>query len=459
MANLRTLLMPVAAVGVALAIVAPALAQGVPVQPGNASAENFRPSTSCKCHSALTSQWRQSMHAQALTDPVFRVKVAEAAKLAGPDVAVFCKRCHSPIGNLLGDPDGGTYLEAAEGVTCMFCHQLVGNPGAYGNTSQLIVADLTRRAQLKRPRAPHRAAYSAFYMASEFCGGCHNLNHPTNGLPLATTYTEWAASPYAKKGTQCQDCHMNRTPGVPGPSRGRAAPFGRLRANIYEMTFVGANVSQGPPDASREMLKRAAVVTIDAPEIVAPGASASVKVTVTNKGAGHDLPTGVTEERQMWLTVYTRGRDGTVTKLGERHFDTIFEDARGKHPAEVWDAVRVYSKDRIPAGGSASSVYRFKMPSGAVPSTVVAKLNYRSLPDELAVQAGVDNPTTEMASATRSVYPNEAIRNAALASQAPRAPAVETEPTGSVWPVLIFVIAFIVLAILLSLGITAVRKR
>jgi len=399
--------------GVALLIASSAFGAGVPVQPGNADATSFSPSSGCGCHASRVDEWSKSMHAKALVDTVFLTKVAEARTEAGDTVADFCQRCHSPIGNMIGDPGGVSSPAAKEGVTCMFCHQVTGLAGAPGNTNQLIEANQTRRAQIKDPAAPHPAVYSALHTKAEFCGGCHNVNHPSNGTHLEATYAEWVAGPYAKEGTVCQDCHMSSSAGVVGPASGTACAGGPQRDNIFTMTFVGANVAQGPAFESRALLKSAATLKLDVAEIVPEGATASMTVTITNTGAGHYLPTGLTEVREMWLTVYAEDGNGKKTEIGERRFGTVMKDAQGKHPVEMWNAVGIQSDDRIPPRESVAESYAFKMPAGAGKSTVVAALNYRSVPDELAAKAKVDNPTTVMASGTKVVYSSQEAKDAA----------------------------------------------
>lgn len=418
---MRPYVLIAAALGLSLALATSALGQGVPVQPGNATTQDFGSASTCVCHATLSDQWRHSMHAIALSDPVFQLKVAQAEQQAGPAVAIFCKRCHSPIGNMVGDPDAKTSVAAAEGIPCMFCHQAVGDTGAHGNTSQLIVPDLIRHAQIQNSAAPHPALHSAYVASSETCGGCHDVNHPTNGLALDTTYREWEASSYAKDGVTCEDCHMSGTAGVPGPASGEAAIAGSPRKDVFAMSFIGANVGQGPIDASIMMLRSAASMRIDVPSVVPPGSAASVTVTVTNKGAGHDLPTGF-DGRQMWLTIYAVDSRGARTTLGVRHFGTVFADANGNHPVDLWNAVRVYSADRIPAHGTARSTYSFEMPIDASADKLVATLEYKSLPDDLATKAQVDNPVTQMASTTRTVF------SSLLAKQQLEAPTTTTAP-------------------------------
>lgn len=391
---------------------APAFSVGKPVAPGSATAEGFLPSSGCTCHPDLLKDWQGTMHAKAIVDPVFLLKANEAKSAAGDGVATFCKRCHSPVGNMLGDVDGKSNAVAAEGVTCMYCHQVTGMQGT-GNTSHLILADLTRRAQIKDPAAPHPAVYSELHTKAEFCGGCHNVNHPTNGTHLESSYTEWLEGPYAKEGIVCQDCHMSANAGVVGPYQGQACSTGAQRDGIFSMTFIGANVGQGAADEAVALLESAATVEVDVPEIVPAGKTATVTVTVTNKGAGHYLPTGLTEVREMWLAVYAEGKDGERTELGEHRYGTALKDAAGKYPAEMWDAVAVQSDDRIPPRGTSVQDFEFAMPEDGNVARVVAVLNYRSLPDDLAEKAAVDNPTTEMASGSRSVFVSEEAKDAA----------------------------------------------
>src|SRR5262249_30686059 len=130
---------------------------------------------------------------------------------------------------------------------------------------------------------------------------CHDVTHPFNRLPVERTYSEWRDSTYAGEGIQCQDCHMK-----PGP--GRASPIGKQRERVYTHYFVGANAlvtqllgSELHADLDERMLRSAANVRIIAPGAWNPTRAAAVQVRVTNVGAGHRLPTGFPEGREMWL--------------------------------------------------------------------------------------------------------------------------------------------------------------
>lgn len=402
-----------------------AFAVGIPVEPAGVPTTAFEPSDACYCHFTLSTEWAKSMHSKSLSDPVYIAKLAAGDKATGGKLSPFCKKCHGPGGTMTGEIAQGGALSAgtAEGINCSFCHQVSGlKPGLIGNTSQLVEpggAGGVRRAQLKDPKAPHKAQYSELHTKAEFCGACHNVMHPVNGMHLESTYNEWVKSPYAEKGIVCQDCHMSKRPGVRGPSSGQAATGAPKRDNIYHMTFVGGNVAQSDPIAATELLKSAAEIKLTVPEIVAPGQTASATVTITNKGAGHYLPTGLTEVREMWLDVSAADASGETTTFGTHVFGTILQDAKGNFPVELWDATKIKSDDRIPPQGSVTYSYAFTMPAGVKANSVQAALRYKSTPDKLAEEAGVKNPTTDMAVSTQAVYADQAAKDAASKPSAP----------------------------------------
>jgi len=298
---------------------------------------------------------------------------------------------------------------AAQGVGCSFCHQAVGTTAPARNVSLLIEPSGVYRAQISTPQAPHPVGYSPFHATSEICGSCHNVSHPGNGLPLETTYSEWQASPQAKAGVQCQGCHMTKAPGAIGPSMGWAAGGAPLRP-IYQMTFTGAQVGLGNATFAQQMLKSAAVIKIDAPPILDQSKTASATITVTNVGAGHSLPTGLTEIREMWLSVTMTGPDGKEIELGRHQYGTVLKDAAGKYPADLWTATGIQSDDRIPPMGSSVSAFKIAFPSGVQYGTLKAKLLYRSVPEVLAKKAAAPNPTTVMVEEEQMVFANLAGR-------------------------------------------------
>jgi hypothetical protein len=273
------------------------------------------------------------------------------------------------------------------------------------------------------------------------------VRHPVNGMHLEATYLEWEQGPYKAKGITCQRCHMSARGDSMAPVSGAACAGGPDRNNLFRMTFVGANVAQGVPVESERLLKSAATLKLDLPEVIASGSQAG-EVTITNARAGHYLPTGLTEVRQMWLEVTVEGPEGKEV-VATRKFGTELADKAGKHPVELWEAEKVFSDDRIPPLESVVSTFQVEIPQGAESAKVQAALYYRSLPDELAKESGVDNPTTVMASAVQGVYTSEE-----AAAKAAREAADEAAGTTRYWP-----LALLAAAVVAVVGFVLARRR
>jgi len=364
------------------------------------SSSKFESGELCMCHNQLQPQWKLSMHAKALTDPVYTLKRDRGNRETDGTVGKFCDSCHAPVAIMAGEDTAnisGLPAQSKEGVGCDFCHHIDGSTTPIGNTSVEVIADGVRRAQLEDARATHPAAYSKFHTTAEFCGNCHNVNHPANGLVLEATYTEWKNGPYAKDGIVCQDCHM--TPGV-GPTKnpGTAALGAPERDHIFNMTFAGGNVGLGDSKLAEERLKGAATIgiTVDN-DIVPKGSAINAAVTVTNSGAGHYLPTGLTDTRLMWLVITATTGDGVEKELFRRDFVTVLADDKGDSPAQIWAAAKIKSDDRIPPKESITEKITF-LQEDASATTLQAALYYRSASPEIAREANVDIPTTTMAS-------------------------------------------------------------
>lgn len=396
-----------------LALAAPAAAlPQVPV-------EKFQPSQACGCHSALLEEWSRSMHAKAMSDPIYLVKLEEANKATDGAIGPFCDGCHGPVATMGGQAKdmSNAAPQAKEGINCDFCHQVTGTVAPIGNVSQLLSPDGVKRAQFDDSRSPaHETTYSAFHETAEFCGTCHNVDHPGNGMHLEATYTEWKEGPYAAEGTTCQDCHMTPGPGETVPNAGTAAAGGPQRQHIFTMTFAGGNVALGDADLAEERLKAAATMDVQVPEIVEVGSSADVVVTITNSGAGHKLPTGLTEVRQMWLEVTAEQEDGTSVTLGTHEFGSVLKDDKGNSPVELWEATGFAKDDRIAPRESSTDTFAFEMPESGV-AKLRAALYYRSCDETMAAKAGVDVPTTTMVESIVPVYASEKLRSDALRAE------------------------------------------
>ncbi len=393
---------------------------------------NFGNPEACgACHEEIYNQWKGSMHNKSYKDPIF-LKVYEiASKEGGELIGKFCISCHSPIGILSEEipPSDGSKLSeiAKKGVQCDLCHTVSGSNGI-GNMALVSSPGITKRGPLKDSVSPiHLTAYSELHTKAEFCGMCHNVNHPANNLPLEKTYTEWKEGPYAAQGIQCQDCHMTPGPGVTKPNPGQAAVGAPRRKHIYTHDVAGGNIAIPPILGSNahgglaeERLKAAASLEIIPPREIVVRTENTLKVKVTNKGCGHYLPTGLTETRQMWLQIQvsdTKGNkifsSGDIDDSGKIDpnavvYHTVVADEDGKPTDKVWFAEKIISDHRVPPKKSVTESYNFAVPANAeYPLIVEAKLRYRSAPqyliDELFGKGNIVLPIVDMVSARAEI--------------------------------------------------------
>jgi len=392
------------------------------MQPLFKSTEFTDPSMCGNCHKEIYAQWQGSMHSNAFQDAFYLKMHEEASKDTDGAVDAFCTGCHTPIGTYSGEvpPTSGPQINeiSKKGVQCDFCHTVTDADFTFAPSK-------IKRGQFTDSISTfHDTAYSELHTKSEFCGMCHDVTHPDNKLALEATYTEWKASPYADQGIQCQDCHMTPGPGVTKPNPGTAAVGGPLRPHIYTHEFVGGNAtSLASPEhqkLARERLQAAASLSITPPASATPGSNMDLQVTVNNKGAGHYLPTGLTEVREMWLDVTVTDANGkTIYRSGEVGADgvvdpravmyqTLFKDKDGQTTHKPWLADEILSDKRIPPMGSVTEKYSVPVPAGtSLPLTVKASLRYRTasqaMVDELMGDEAIEIPVIDMASATAEV--------------------------------------------------------
>jgi len=382
------------------------------------------------CHTEIYAQWNGSMHSLAHIDPVYLKLFVIASKETNNTFDEFCTKCHSPIAIITGEnPSADNYKvsEVAEkGISCDFCHTVNASTGI-GNGAFVSSPGKTKYGPIEDSNYStfHKTAYSELHTKSEFCGMCHDVNHPFNGLPLESTYTEWKEGPYNST-TSCQDCHM--TPGITKfmKNPGRAVAGGPQREQIYTHDFVGGNAMLpgllGSPNhdtLAKERLRQAATLEIE--NIEQTNETVKFNIKVTNVGAGHKIPTGLTEARMVWLDIDVMDNSSgkEIFKSGKMDKDgyieekavvyhTVLGDSSGKPTMKVWMADRILSDNRIPPKEYSIETYTFNIPQDvAGPLSISAKLNYQSasqeLADELFGKGVIKPPVVVMASANASM--------------------------------------------------------
>src|SRR5580658_643107 len=365
------------------------------------------------CHKEIYAEWRSSIMSRSWDDPIYRALLKQASTATDGNIDNFCTGCHTPIGLTTGqitpeldrEPIERTAAEhPLPGVDCETCHNISARTGedngAYVLTPMLN-GKRTKFGPYKDAVSPyHQTVYSELHTRSDFCSVCHNVTHPFTNTAIERTNDEWHDSEYSYNGQECQSCHM---PDVTA----KAAIMGPERKNVATHWFNGGNVAllnhfEQPENAqrSRDLLKRAASIAfVDLPEFVA-GKDAIVKVQVTNKGAGHKLPSGFPEGREMWIDFTVTDATGAVvyrlgaikngqTEPGTQNFRVHLGDKDGHEVAtEVWKITHIISDNRIPPEGIDVRDFIVPIPPDAKgPFTLNAKLNYwpfaQGLVDEL----------------------------------------------------------------------------
>ncbi|MCC6464802.1 MAG: hypothetical protein IT463_05625 [Planctomycetes bacterium] len=299
------------------------------------------------CHTREYDSWRTSRHASSATNPwtlaAFRLDARPHA-LANGDQRDRCTPCHSPSLAATLDTfslNSHTMLNAggvhAGGNHCDFCHKIwsVPNPEAPGMDGSLRLLrpdphDDTFPGGVKRvfgalPDVSFLymgAAYNPLFQMGLLCAGCHE-HRLENGVHGQSTYSEWQQTRFAKPGAdyrECQSCHM------PPYRVGRVVQSaGSPEKRAVDSDLKVEEIEKGGMEIARystryrpfsEAHKHSFVGTDDAEFVRAgvsmqverlPGPGVHLRVTVTNAGAGHAIPTGHGLKRYLLAVTAYRG--------------------------------------------------------------------------------------------------------------------------------------------------------
>jgi hypothetical protein len=248
----------------------------------------------------------------------------------------------------------------------------IANSGAYLNPAIFSPASAAEEDELV-PSGAHRRTSDrarAYQRSSEFCGSCHDVrlfgtdvlgqSRGEHFKRLRNAYSEWAAwrdqrTRRGERAPSCVDCHLSTFPGVclpePGaPARDGCPPgtrFERRAPGSLAEGFVAAN-SERPsahhphyftgvdvPLDPRFELPRAAESSLDAASLpVDPrarrdlllvsalslqiealsrrGSRLEVPIRIENVGAGHRVPAGFSQERELWVELSVRDARGRL---------------------------------------------------------------------------------------------------------------------------------------------------
>lgn len=401
--------------------------------------EDWTNSAKCKsCHSDIFDQWADSNHKNlAGANPYYMVLENLAAKTEGEEFRKWCMGCHNPSAVTTGlekttdtmdkffEKGAKTLIEELkihgnskleEGVSCVTCHRITKVENAGGNASYTL--NITEREKYafedskskagqwlsekfinSKPKAHKDSYMKPVYKDAAYCASCHDEFSPGNASEIVSTFKEWEKSSFnnpenPSKHKSCIDCHMtNLQNGKLAPLKGLSTDGGKIKDDVKVHYFSGSNhflsglKNKKNEDQTLQLLKMSAKLDVDIKE-------SQINVGVTNVGAGHHLPTGVADFRELWLDITLKDADDKVVfesgklkndgNLGEdaRPFMKVFADKDGKAAGLLfWKYEKLLSDTRIAAGERRVESYQIpKNKTLKYPLTATVKLNFRIYP-------------------------------------------------------------------------------
>lgn len=279
------------------------------------------------CHPAQLADWKTSLHSRSM-GPGLIGQLAEMTR-SDPESARLCLSCHAPLaeqqpdvpgrGGLVKNPAFDRGLQR-RGLVCAACHvrkhERFGPPRRDGSLG----------SNAPRASLPHNGVTrTVAFLHSEFCSSCHQFGSDgfaLNGKLFENTFEEWKSSPAARRGVQCQDCHM--------PDRRH------LWRGIHDPEMVKAGVEIS--------------LKTDQPRY-RPGESVQATLTIASVNVGHYFPTYVTPK------VVARAR--LVDAAGQTVAGSVEERAIGREV--TLDLSREIADTRIRPGGRWTLPYRRRL--------------------------------------------------------------------------------------------------
>ncbi len=402
--------------------------------------EDWTNSAKCKsCHNEIFNQWADSNHRNLVgTNPYYIVVENVAAQVEGEEFRQWCMGCHSPSAITTGlvkktthtmdkffesgaktlinelKVHGNSKLE--EGVSCVACHRITKVEDAGGNAAYTLAVKsrpkyafedsdnaglqfLSEKLINSKPQKHIDSYMKPIYKKSVYCATCHDEFTPGNGSKIVSTFKEWENSKYnnpddPSEHKSCIDCHMTYLKNDKlSPLRGRSTDGGKIKDDVKVHYFAGANhflsglKSKEHEDQTLQLLRTSAKLDVNVKD-------GKVIVGVKNVGAGHHLPTGVADFRELWLDITLKDANGKVVfesgKLKDdgnldtdaRPFMKVFGDKNGKPVGLLfWKYEKLLSDTRIKAGERRIETYDISKPEKLIyPLSVIVKLNFRIYP-------------------------------------------------------------------------------
>ncbi len=296
---------------------------------------------------------------------------------------ISCAVCHQTIGPV-GPHRRSTYEGNASWTSFVTGAEFLSRPedrsGTFGvgNSGYSLDARFFRSTPRDASAIVHgspNAETSTYLRSSEFCGACHDVRlfgtdvvgaeRGEHFKRLRNAYSEWRAwadteRSAGREPATCQGCHMSQYPGVCVPAKGARgdadcpvgtrfsakAPVVDPRAVSHYFTSVEVPMTPGFPDAFASdttldafgvpvglrqrrdaMLRHTFALSMD--QTTRTASELRIPIRIENVGAGHRVPAGFSQEREIWIELEVRDARGDVVyRVG--HVDKPDEDLADK---------------------------------------------------------------------------------------------------------------------------------
>jgi len=402
------------------------------IQWEKSAAEFTEPEACAECHPQQYEEWRGSMHSMAFQDPIYQGELRLAIEAVGHDVAKQCEGCHTAAAVVNGEIKGAGLKDlspiAMAGVSCDICHSIKGHthwqtPTHQPENGSMILSPgkevdgevvLTKYGPFPIEEGCgedfHECVESPLHLKAELCASCHQITHYDKHTPLEMTYTEWKNSSYAANDVTCQDCHMVELETF----KRSADTFQKPVRDEYHHYFNGANflmyslTEMAAKKVGDEELaisahqkyemavgRLQAAAELDIDPVYRVGKLAEVKVRVNNRRAGHNLPTSLTNIRQMWLEMTATDASGKVIMSsgqvdskgelpeGTRRFNSDGMGENMHFAIDPWEIISFSKHDTIPPKGYREVYYGLSSDDDG-PITLNVKLRFRQATQKVA---------------------------------------------------------------------------
>ncbi len=309
--------------------------------------------------------------------------------------------------------------DAAEGITCDFCHKVGGV--ILDPKTRLPLPDMPGLLSMRlfRPAegeqlffgtlvdVQRRVSYLPLQSQSEFCAPCHysvfdmvvGQETGTGDALIYNSYGEWLESPYShpETGRTCQQCHMpvSSAKYFVFPARGGLT---RDYATLHDHQMPGAS--------DPELLQNAVTMRCSAQR--APEGQLQLEVSVTNDKTGHHVPTDA-PIRSIILVVEALDAQGRPLALRQGPVNPAYSGDYGGRPgktfakvlrdkwtgeaptAAYWRPVSLAEDTRLAAMATDTTRYSFDLPAGQT-ARVNVRLLYRRTFQKVKELKGFTDP-------------------------------------------------------------------